>query len=217
MRMMLNLKGLTHVWGDAGSGKTLFAIAIAAPLTVNHHVLWMNTDGKWSFLNPLRNNISLNNGKRENVSVVMAHGQALEQIQRLPKLINSNTRLVVIDSISRTVDLGRKDPTLWGREMLEEVMPTLSSLVMNSNLQILAINEMRFLNDHNVPLLYDIIRRFCDNDLEIRRDPTGISSILVNGNKIAETLIQENGSVIIRPDGALQEGDLNCSVSTAFV
>lgn len=213
----LKLNGLTHIWGDAGSGKTLFAIAIAAPLTKNHHILWVNTDGKWSFLNALRSNISLNNGKRENVSVVMAHGHALEQVQQLPKLVNENTRLIIIDSISRVIDLGRKRTTLWGREMLEEVLPTLSAMVLDSDLQIMAISEMRFLNDCNVPLLYDVIRRFCDNDLEIRRELTGISSILVNGNKVAEIHIEETGSITIRSCGASQEDDFNCSASPAFV
>lgn len=217
MQNALNLKGLTHVWGDAGSGKTLFAVAIAAPLTSNHHILWVNTDGKWSFLNALRNNIALNTGKRENVSVVMAHGQALEQILKLPEFITSSTRLVVIDSISRVVDLGRRDPILWGRELLEEVMPTLSAMVMDSDLRILAINEMRFFNNQNVPLLNNVIKRFCDNDIEVKRELTGMSSIISNGNRVAELLIEENGSIIIKPTSDSEEEDWSCSASPAFV
>lgn len=211
-----NSPGLTHVWGPSGSGKTLFAIAVAAPLSRKGHILWINMDGKWAFIESLRNNIALHHGERGNVSIVLAHGQALTTIRRINEFVKPETRLVVIDPISRVLDLSHENSIMWGRELFEEVLPILASLTMVSNISVMLINEVRMMDEETVPLFHNLFRKFCDHEFETRRTVMGISDVLADNEKVGELLLSDNGGLTLRSIVTKKDGDLNCSASPAF-
>lgn len=203
--------GLVHLWGKPGSGKTLLAVALAAHIAKGKHVLWVNTDGKGSFLQPLRRNILEVGGKRENVSVVLGHKRARETIEDIPELIRSDTRLVIIDPITRVLDMGFKNTMMWGRELFEESLPVLASLTLERNICILILNEVRQFDSDTLPIHYEIMKRYCDSDYQIRRIITSNTSEILNSQgKFAELNLLDEGIVRLLINPNFVEGDSSC-------
>lgn len=168
---MLGLSGLIHLWGDAGSGKTLFAVALACDVSKNHRVEWINADAKKSFVSHLKKNAVASGGKMENITVTFTEDQAelCTLIEGLPSAI-AGVSLIVIDPITRVLDLARNDPVLWGREIIEDVLPTLTGIVAQNNVDIIITSESRMMQDSiNRAVHHNSISRWADHDLYMSR------------------------------------------------
>ena len=197
----LGLRGFIHLWGSAGSGKTLLACALAGDASKHGRVEWINTDRKKSFVSYLKRNIDASGGKAENVTITMTDDQSelLELIRTLP---DSNLpSLIVIDPIARVLDLAREDPTLWGQEIVEVILPTLAGIVSSNDLDIVITSESRMLGDSgNRAVHHSTIAKWIDHDLCLNRDMTGSLTHIVR--KIEDTE-QETAQLRVDDTGAL--------------
>jgi len=170
----LNLGGLIHLWGPAGCGKTLLAVALASDVSKQSRVDWINTDGKKSFVSYLKTNIASTGGCPENVTISMIDSQdeLLHVIATLPK--SALPALLVIDPITRVLDLGRENPTMWGRELVEDVLPTLAGLVASNDIAIIITSENRMVEDSTtLPIHHKTISKWIDHNLCLSRDLAG--------------------------------------------
>lgn len=176
----LGLGGLVHVWGPAGAGKSLLAVAIAAEASVNSHVEWISTDGKLSFIPHLKRNVAVRGGRNGNVVVTMTenHNDALDSILNLVSLLQDNTAVIIVDPVTRVVDMARIDPTMWGEELIEEALPTLAA-VADMGSTVLVTSECRSLVEgENTPVHHQTIRRWVDKEILIQREMSGRYSTL---------------------------------------
>ena len=167
----LGLGGLIHLWGDAGSGKTLFAVALACDVSRNHRVEWINADAKKSFVSYLKKNVAASGGKMENIAVTFTEDQAELRtlIETLPSAI-AGVSLVIIDPITRALDMARDNPILWGREIIEDVLPTLTGIVAQNNINIIITSESRMMQGStNQAVHHKSISRWADHDLCMTR------------------------------------------------
>ncbi len=145
MTSLLATNGITHLSGSAGTGKTLMAALIASLYTRDSRVQWVSTDGKSSFLAYLKRNMEHYGGKPSNLLVTMTSGsdEALEVILSLPTKLTGGTALIVIDPITRVLDMARASPDMWGRELFEDALPTLAAMAATMDLSVLITSEMR--------------------------------------------------------------------------
>ena len=197
----LGLRGFVHLWGRAGCGKTLFACALAGDASKHGRVEWINTDGKKSFVSYLKRNIDASGGKVENVTITMTDDQTelLELIRALP---DSNLpSLIVIDPITRVLDLARDDPTFWGQEIVEDVLPTLAGIVSSNDLDIVITSEIRMLGDSgNRAVHHNTITKWIDHDLCLNRDMSGSLTHIIRKNEDTE---QETAQLRVDDTGVL--------------
>jgi hypothetical protein len=198
----LGLGGLIHLWGTAGSGKTLLAVALASDVSRHARVEWINTDGKKSFVSHLKKNIAASGGKAENVTITMTDDQSeiLEVIHTLPQ--SKLPALIVIDPITRVLDLARGDPTLWGREIVEDVLPTLAGISCTADLAIVITSESRALKDSGTRAVHHTtIAKWIDHDLCLNRDSSGSLSHIVRKVEDSE---QETAQLRLAQTGVLE-------------
>ena len=198
----LGLRGFIHLWGSAGSGKTLLACALAGDASKYGRVEWINTDGKKSFVSYLKRNIDASGGEVENVTITMTDDQSeiIELIRTLPD--SDLPSLIVIDPITRVLDLARDDPTLWGRDIVEDVLPTLASIVSTNDLSIVITSECRMLEDSgNHAVLHNTITKWIDHDLWLNRDASGSLTHIVRKTEDTE---QETAQLRVDPTGFLE-------------
>ena len=206
----LGLRGLIHLWGDAGSGKTLFAVALACDASRNHRVEWINTDAKKSFVSHLKKNAIASGGKMENITVTFTEDQAelCTLIEGLPRAI-AGVSLVVIDSITRVLDLTRDNPVLWGREIIENALPTLTGIVTHNNIDIIITSESRMMQDStNHAIHHNTISRWADFDLCMTRSMgkphSQVSRFSQDGMKeLASMRIDSRGVIEVVPQMVL--------------
>lgn len=179
------LDGFIHLWGAAGSGKTIFASLIAAEASRYGLVEWINTDSKKVFIRNLKANVNLVGGVMENinVTVVESHQEARQIISTLPELLEENTVLCVVDTMTRTLDFARNNPVLWGQEFLEVVLPILSSLSRKRGFRVVATSECRQLPEYGVvPVLHRAISKWADHEILVKRSAAKPHSyILLSG------------------------------------
>jgi len=199
----LGLKGLIHIWGDAGSGKTLFAVSLACDISKYSHVEWINTDAKKSFVTHLKKNIVESGGRMENIAVTLTESRSELRtlIDDLPRTLGS-TSLVIIDPITRVLDMAREDPILWGREMVEEVLPTLTGIVSKANVDIIIISESRMMEDSsNRAVHHNSIARWVDHDLFLTRGMNGTQSQIF---RISDDGLKEMAVMNLVSEGILE-------------
>jgi len=198
----LRLSGFTHVIGLSGSGKTLLAISLAADASRRSQVEWINTDSKTRFIPHLRATVNHVGGDEGNVSVTIANGhkRALEAVLSLPNTLVSSSSLVVVDPITRVVDMSKSNPVMWGQELLEEALPTLAALCEDRGIDIIAVSEMRSVPEvGNLPVHSNAISKWADNTVRVCLDSSGNSSsinIEEDGNyrPIAHLNVLEDGA-----------------------
>lgn len=181
----LGLSGLIHVWGLPASGKTLFAVNAAATASRTGRVEWFNCDGKRSFVHSLMQVVKQKQGDPSNVMVsfLTDREDMLQTILDLPKSLDDDVTLVVIDPLTRVLDMARTDPILWGRELVEDVLPVLASLVLNHSTDVLIISESRTLIDRGtIAVHHSTIRRWSDFDVLVQRGILSGRSELIIGN-----------------------------------
>ncbi len=206
----LGLRGLIHLWGDAGSGKTLFAVALACDVSRNHRVEWINTDAKRSFISHLKKNAVASGGKTENIAVTFTedHTELCTLIEGLPSAI-ADVSLVIIDPITRVLDLARHNPVLWGREIIEDVLPTLTGIVTQNNIDIIITSESRMMQDStNHAVHHNSISRWADHDLCMTRSTdkpySQVSRFSEDGMKeLASMRIDNRGVIEVVPQMVL--------------
>jgi predicted ATP-dependent serine protease len=202
----LELRGLIHIWGDAGSGKTLLAVAIACDASKHSRVEWINSDAKKSFVTHLKKNISASGGRIENITINLTESRSELNalIDDLPRILNEPS-VVIIDPITRVLDMAREDPVLWGREIIEEVLPTLSGIVAHKNVDIIIISESRMMEDStNQAVHHRTISRWVDRDICLERNMHGsqtkISRLTDDGSQeLAVMKVDSNGIIEIAP------------------
>ncbi|MFW9920610.1 MAG: hypothetical protein ACFFED_13485 [Candidatus Thorarchaeota archaeon] len=194
--------GMLHVSGAAGSGKTLFASILASILSEKGYVDWISTDGKAGFVKHIRSNLEHYGGISSNISVtrVMGYDETLQVILSMDQRLKENTRLIVIDSITRVLDMSRNDPLLWGRTLFEDALPTLASISEGRRVPIVLISEIR--ESQGVPsaVYHEKIRKWAKWDLVFER-PHGLnqSKILQDGG--GETSQMQIGTLQLNPAG----------------
>lgn len=198
----MGLRGFTHIIGLAGSGKTLLAISLAADASRRSQVEWINTDSKTRFIPHLKATVNHLGGEKGNVSVTIAkgHKRALETVLSLPNTLASGSSLVVVDPITRVVDMSRSNPVIWGRELLEEALPTLAALCEDRGIDIIVVSEMRAVPEvGTLPVHSNAISKWADNTVKVCLDSSGNSSsinIEEDGNyrPIAHLSVLEDGA-----------------------
>lgn len=170
---MLSLDGLIHLWGDAGSGKTLFACVMAAEVSRYSKVEWINTDSKQSFIPRLIRSVESAGGSIKNVTVAMTSDRTelRNLILNLSRSLQPGVGLIVIDSITRLLDMARDDPTMWGRELFEDALPTLAGIVDEKGIKIIITSESRAMTDFgNIAVHHRSIRKWVDHDILLVRN-----------------------------------------------
>jgi len=180
----LGLKGLIHIWGDAGTGKTLLACMITSDESRFSKVEWINTDAKQSFVSQLKRSIESRGGEIQNIAVTLTSSrqEVRNLILNLVETIESDVSLVVIDSVTRLLDMAREDPILWGRELVEEALPSLAGIVNQKGLNVIVTSESRVVDDSRTLAVYHkTIAKWADFDVRLVKNGVGDSSEIILG------------------------------------
>jgi hypothetical protein len=187
-------QGLIHLSGTAGSGKTLLAAAIAAKISRQHHVDWLSTDGKTGFIDHLKRN------------------DALRAVLDVTSRIKYNTRLVVIDPITRVLDMSRSDPVLWGRSLFEEALPTLAGVADSNSLLIIITSEVRDNDNGSQAVYHKKIKPWLVADFTLDRSFGRQTSHIYKSNEtsaigihVASMQLRETGEVAITDEKSPME------------
>lgn len=110
-------------------------------------------------------------GKPSNLLVTMTSGsdEALEVILSLPSKITGGTALIVVDPITRVLDMARVSPDLWGRELFEDALPTLAAMAATMGLSVLITSEVRESESGLRAVYYQKIHRWASMNLYFER------------------------------------------------
>jgi hypothetical protein len=197
----LGFEGLIHIWGKAGTGKTLLACLIAADESRHTKIEWINTDAKQSFVPQLKQTIESDGGLMQNITVTMTRDrkEVRDLILGLIKELESDVSLVVIDSITRLLDMARENPTLWGRELIEEALPTLAGIVNQRGVNVIVTSESRAVDESSTLAVHHrTIARWADHDIRlIKNSNRDASQIMENDDQIGILRFLENGVSVI--------------------
>jgi len=199
----LGLSGLIHIWGKAGSGKTMFASKIAADESRFAKVEWINTDSKQSFVIRLKQDIVDRCGNLDNVAVTIEsnRNKIRQLILNMEKVLDPEVSLIVIDSLTRVLDMSRKDHTLWGREMVEEALPSLAGLVNKKELCVIITSEARTLDSETTIAVHQkTISKWADHEIHVVKNVRNGTSRIIRGTRNTEQMgllgLEENSLVI---------------------
>ncbi|MHA1963182.1 MAG: hypothetical protein ACXACG_00545 [Candidatus Thorarchaeota archaeon] len=205
----LSLDGLIHLWGDAGSGKTLLACSLASEVSRYSKIEWINTDAKQSFIPFLKRSIDSVGGSIQNVSVTMAceRQEVRDLILSFSESLPDGVSLIVIDSITRLLDMAREDPILWGRELFEEALPTLAGIVDDKGVTVILTSESRAMNESgNLAVHHRTIKKWVNHDIMLARnaleDSTRIMRVIDGPDdqeQIGVLRLMEDGIPIVLP------------------
>ena len=199
----LGLRGIVHVWGLSGAGKTVFASRLAAEASSHSCVHWFCTDLKTSVVTHLRRNVCVLGGVASNITVEVTRSpdEARRAVLTLCSAPPADLGLVVVDPVTRVLDMSFQDDIMWGRELFEEVLPTLAAMSRTRRVPVILTSECRYLGaEGTVPVCYAAIRRWADHDLLLRRGPAGDPAsevVEVGGRGLL-------GRMWVRADGAVE-------------
>ncbi len=171
LRDVLSYGGIVHLSGTAGSGKTLLAASIASVISKSGHVDWVCADGKMSFIAYLKSSIDAAGGNQQDLTVTVAHGheQVREVVMSTVDRLRDTSRMVVIDPVTRVLDMSHEDIDMWGRELFEEILPTLAGLTISKGICVLILSEMRHGENGVSPVYHRSIRTWLDLDISLTR------------------------------------------------
>ena len=173
LKNMLQRKSIIHIGGNSGSGKTLLAAKLAAQKSRTNSVDWLCADGKRSFIRYLKRAVKSSGGVQSNLILTITdnHWDVLQSILSTHDRLRSDSAFIVVDPITRVLDMSRKDEVMWGRNLFEEALPTLVGLSIQRDLTLLITSEVRFRGDKTAPVFWDNLRTWLDADFLIKRLP----------------------------------------------
>jgi len=133
-----------------------------------------------SFVDSLRQNICAVNGKVESITVLTprGHEEVRDTLLSTGDRIDSSIGMVVVDPITRVLDMAHVEEVMWGRELIEEVMPTLAAISM-MGVNVLVVSESRCLDGVTRPVHGDTIRRWASNEMVVERTLGGRVSTVI--------------------------------------
>jgi hypothetical protein len=187
---------LFHIWGEAGSGKTLLACSLAAEAARDGHVRWVCADGKRSFVRALRSN-SQNSGNIT-VNIPNGHKEVQEVILSVCEMIADDTSLIVVDPITRVLDTTRHEELMWGRDLIENALPLLVALT-EQGVKVVLVSEVRSLEERITPVMHESILIWKPVDLQVVRSLQRDSTLLRSGTPLARMMIDSKGVVRLSP------------------
>ena len=220
---LLKTGGVIHIRGESGTGKTLLATRFAAAVSRSNRVDWLCADGKKAFASALTRNVIHYGGMPSNIMILQpkGHVEARAAIMSLRETVNYNTRLIVIDPVTRVLNLGIRDLEMWDRVLVEEILPTIAGLAAEIHVCFILTSEVRMLDEQNVPIHQGIIRKWTDLEIFLERSKTDWTTInlldqLEGLQHIGDMRLTEEGIVEISTN--YQGGDqTDCSESTCTV
>jgi hypothetical protein len=195
-RSLLRMGDLFHIWGEAGSGKTLLACSLAAEAARDGHVRWVCADGKRSFVRALRSN-SQNSGNIT-VNIPNGHKEVQEVILSVCEMIADDTSLIVVDPITRVLDTTRHEELMWGRDLIENALPLLVALT-EQGVKVVLVSEVRSLEERITPVMHESILIWKPVDLQVVRSLQRDSTLLRSGTPLARMMIDSKGVVRLSP------------------
>jgi hypothetical protein len=108
------------------------------------------------------------------------HNEVQQVILDLITFLEGSDALIVIDPLTRVVDMARTDPTMWGQELIEEALPTLAALATGGPC-VLVTSECRSLAEgEKTPVHHQAIRRWADNEILVQREKAGSCSTITS-------------------------------------
>jgi hypothetical protein len=123
-----------------------------------------------SFVDSLRQNICAVSGKVESITVLTprGHEEVRDTLLSTRDRIDSSIGMVVVDPITRVLDMAHVEEVMWGRELIEEVMPTLAAISM-MGVNVFVVSESRCLDGETHPVHGDTIRRWASYEIVLER------------------------------------------------
>ncbi|MCK5238148.1 MAG: hypothetical protein KAR33_01300 [Candidatus Thorarchaeota archaeon] len=216
--------GIIHIRGGPGTGKTVLASRIAAEVSRRGRVEWLCNDGKISFTEVLTRNIQRHGGLSSNITILQPRGhlEARIIIESLRESVSHDTRLVVIDPLTRVLDMGRRSEEMWGRVLIEETLPTIAGLALETSVCFLVTSEVRMIDEADIPIHHEKIRQWTDLEVKLDRPRMrGMTHIHLQDNgqgpvHIGGMRITREGTVeILAPTKGGDETDCSESPCTA--
>lgn len=178
-----------HVWGQAGTGKTLLASALAADASRLGIVEYVNTDGKRSLVRALKAHTSIFGGRASNIRVSLPNGasEAIHVLRAVTLSAVPETRMIVVDPITRVLDMSTVDDVMWGRELIEEILPSLAALSARG-VRTLLVSEVRNTEVGLLPVMHDSVKRWKPRNLRATKGPGRHSTLLLPTEEGEEVL-----------------------------
>jgi hypothetical protein len=211
----LDLNGVTHITGLAGSGKTILTSFIASQVVHDSYVHWVCTDNKYSFISYLKQNTPEDKMPNVHIEIPEDHEQARACILALrDKVTISDVSLVVIDSITRVIDMSHRDALLWGRELEDQVLPTLVALSKVHGIDVILTSESRLVKDKVVAVFAKQLSKWSDQEFVLKRDYLGKTVRICLGGEetpIAYMTRDSSGVVVVSENDKLREVTQDCS------
>ena len=157
----------------------------------------------------LKRSIDIVGGSISNVSVTMANDrqEVRDLILNLSESLPDGVSLIVIDSITRLLDMAREEPILWGRELFEEALPTLAGIVDDKGVTVILTSESRAMNElGNLAVHHRTIKKWVDHDIMLVRNALGNSTRIMrviddpgNQEQIGILRLMDDGIPIVLP------------------
>jgi hypothetical protein len=128
----------------------------------------------------------------------------------------SDASLIIIDTITRLLDMSSNSPEMWGRELIEEILPTLAAFSKSKQVTIIIISESRYMGDDlTTAVLHRGIRRWIDHDLELKRPYLEKRSIIQRYDEdeiLAYLVLNKDGRILIESKEEGGQCSEDCSV-----
>lgn len=191
-RALLRMGDLFHIWGEAGSGKTLLACSLAAEAARDGSVRWICADGKRSFVRALKSNTK--NSSKITVNILNRHREVQEVILSICEMGPDGTSLIVVDPITRVLDMTRHEELMWGRDLIENALPSLVALT-ELGVKVVLVSEVRSLEERFTPVMHESILIWKPVDIQVVRSLERDSRLLIDGNPLARMIIDNKGVV----------------------
>jgi hypothetical protein len=191
-KALLTMGDLFHIWGEAGSGKTLLACSLAAEAARSGSVRWICADGKRSFVRALKSNTK--NSSKIIVNILNGHKEVQDVILLVCEMIPDDTSLIVVDPITRVLDMTRREELLWGRDLIENALPSLVALT-ERGIKVVLVSEVRSLEERVTPVMHESILIWKPVDIQVVRSLERDSRLLIDGNPLARMMINSKGVV----------------------
>ncbi len=210
--------GITHVFGEAASGKTTFALQfVSAALQLGMRVAYINTEST----SPIERLEQISGVEYESISPIirLLHPTSFNEqgliIDDLELYVRENTRLIVIDTITRlyrTVLKGKKTNYAAHRELNMQV-GILKGLAKQKDIAVLVLNQVRgALKKHGEiePVARNILDYWADHVIRIRKGRQSgermIERIRLGEIPVNEMFYLTNKGFSISPDADI-DGD----------